>query len=138
MHKLIEYVCEELKDLEKKADKSGGLTSSEIEYADKLAHLKKNLLKGEELYDEMVDYSGNTRDDTAMSHRRDGGHRDGSYARGRGSRANRDTMGRYSSEYGYSRDAAEMASKLRDLMHDAPDESTRREIERLVEKVEQM
>ena len=137
MHKLIEYVCEELEELEKKADKGGKLSMSEVEYADKLAHLKKNLLKGEELYDEMVEgYSG----------RYDGGM---SYARGRTGNVRRDAMGRYSSRGysrdvrdgmrdGYSMDAHMMADKLRDLMADAPDETIRRNIERLVQKVEQM
>ncbi len=58
--------------------------------------------------------------------------------RGRGRNAKRDSMGRYSSERGYSSDAQEMADQLRDLMEDAPDESVRKDIERLLRKVEQM
>lgn len=154
MHKLIEYVCEELESLEKKAAK-GSMSAAEIEYADKLASLKKNLLKGDMLYDEMEmdgEYSGNM---GGMSYQRGGrgGNRGGnmggssyddgtSYARGdgrgRGRNAKRDSMGRYSSERGYSRDGQEMADQLRDLMEDAPDESVRRDIERLLRKVEQM
>lgn len=42
MHKLYEYVCDELKDLEKKADK-GNLSLQEVQYADTLAHLKRTL-----------------------------------------------------------------------------------------------
>lgn len=53
MHKLIDYVCDELEELEHKADK-GDLSAAEIQYADTLAHLKKNLLKSEE----MEGYSG--------------------------------------------------------------------------------
>ena len=126
MHKLIEYVCDELDELEKKADK-GNMSMSEIEYADKLAHLKKNLLKGEELYD---DYSGDYRHDGGMV-----------YARGRNVR--RDSMGRYSRrgysrDDGYSRTGDDMAHKLRELMEDAPDETTRHEIKRLVDKMERM
>lgn len=154
MHKLIEYVCEELESLEKKAAK-GSMSAAEIEYADKLASLKKNLLKGDMLYDEVMEdgeYSGNM---GGMSYQRGGrgGNRGGnmgggsyddgmSYARGdgrgRGRNARRDSMGRYSSERGYSRDGQEMADQLRDLMEDAPDESVRRDIERLLRKVEQM
>ncbi len=163
MHTLIEYVCEELESLEKKAAK-GSMSAAEIEYADKLASLKKNLLKGDMLYDEVMEdgeYSGNM---GGMSYQRggrggnrggnmvgssnrggsyDGGSYDGmSYARGdgrgRGRNAKRDSMGRYSSERGYSRDGQEMADQLRDLMEDAPDESVRRDIERLLRKVEQM
>lgn len=154
MHKLIEYVCEELESLEKKAAK-GSMSAAEIEYADKLASLKKNLLKGDMLYDEVMEdgeYSGNM---GGMSYQRGGrgGNRGGnmggssyddgmSYARGdgrgRGRNAKRDSMGRYSSERGCSRDGQEMANQLRDLMEDAPDESVRRDIERLLRKVEQM
>lgn len=150
MHKLIEYVCEELESLEKKAAK-GSMSAAEIEYADKLASLKKNLLKGDMLYDEVMEdgeYSGAMRPMSDMGGTYRGGsynrNRDGgmSYARGdgrgRGRNAKRDSMGRYSSERGYSRDGQEMADQLRDLMEDAPDESVRRDIERLLRKVEQM
>lgn len=131
MHKLIEYVCEELEGLEKKAAK-GSMTMSEIEYASKLADLKKNLLKGEKLYDEVME-------DGEYSERMmyDGGN---SYARGggRGRNARRDSMGRYSSERGYSRSADDMVEKLRNLAEDAPDEQARRDIEKLVRKMESM
>ena len=145
MHKLIEYACDKLDELEKKAEK-GNLSMAETEYAEVLSSLKKNLLKGDILYDEVMEmdgeYSGAMRPMSDMggsyrggSYRYDGGM---SYARGRGSRAKRDSMGRYSSERGYSRDGMEMADQLRDLMKDAPDESVRRDIERLLRKVEQM
>jgi hypothetical protein len=150
MHKLIEYVCEELESLEKKAAK-GSMSAAEIEYADKLASLKKNLLKGDMLYDEAMEdgeYSRAMRPMSDMGETYRGGsynrNRDGgmSYARGdgrgRGRNAKRDSMGRYSSERGYSQDGQEMANQLRDLMEDAPDESVRRDIERLLRKVEQM
>jgi hypothetical protein len=119
MHKLIEYVCDRLEELEKKADK-GGLSSSEIQYADTLAHLKKNLLKTEEMMGGDKEYS---------SRYYDGGM---SYAR------KRDSMGRYSrADYGdYSRASEDMVSRLHDLMRDAPDEETKREIKRLIEKME--
>jgi hypothetical protein len=136
MHKLINFVCDELEELEKKADK-GSLTASDVQYADTLAHLKKNLLKSEEMMEEFDE--GYSSDMRPMI---DGGayrYAPGSsYARGRGSRAKRDSMGRYSSERGYSRDDHAMADKLRDLMEDARDESTRRDIEKLLRKVEQM
>lgn len=149
MHKLIEYACEELEALEKKAAK-GSMSAAEIEYADKLANLKKNLLKGDMLYEEAGmdgEYSGNM---GGMSYQRGdrGGNRGGTYVdgmsyargdgRGRARNARRDSMGRYSSERGYSRDPQDMADQLRDLMEDAPDESVRKDIERLLRKVEQM
>lgn len=143
MHKLIDFVCDELEDIEQKASK-GELSISDVQYADTLAHLKKNLLKSEEMMEdfdegyssEMRPMGGTMR---GASYRYDGGM---SYARGdgrgRGSRAKRDSMGRYSSERGYSRDPQKMAEQLRDLMEDAPDETVRRDIERLLRKVEQM
>ena len=144
MHKLIEYICGELEDLERKSEKEG-LSMAEVQYGDTLAHFKKNLLKSEEMMEEFDEgYSSEMRpvDGTMRggsyrggSYRYDGGM---TYARGRGSRAKRDSMGRYSSERGYSMDGMEMADQLRDLMKDAPDESVRRDIERLLRKVEQM
>ena len=37
-----------------------------------------------------------------------------------------------------SRDASEMARKLREMMEEAPDEASKREIQRLADKMEQM
>lgn len=138
MHKLYEFICDELKELEKKAD--NGLSVSEIQLMDTLLHAKKNLLKAEEMEEES-EYSGAMRD--GMMYRdgmRGGSYRGtyrGSYARGRGRNARRDSMGRYSSE-GYSRAADDVVGRMRDLMQDAPDEQTRQEIQRLVSRMESM
>lgn len=43
MHKLLDIICDELDDLERKASESK-LTVQDIEYGDMLAHFKKNLL----------------------------------------------------------------------------------------------
>ena len=119
MHKLIDFACDELEQLEKKAEK-GGLSMSEIQYADTLAHMKKNLLKGEMLMEES-EYSGDYAND-GVSYRYDGR----SYARGRGANARRDSMGRYSSRC-YSRNySGDM------------DEETKHDIKRLVEKLDKM
>lgn len=139
MHKLIEYICDELEDLEKKVTKSGNLSASDVEYADKLASLKKNLLKGEKMYSEMEeysdDYSGNMEGSYARGGRsRRGTNQYGSYAMGRN--RNRDRMGRYSSEGGYSRAAEDMVMQLKNLMEEAPDEQTRMDIHRLIQNIE--
>ena len=42
-------------------------------------------------------------------------------------------MGRFT-----SRDASDMARKLREMMEEAPDEGTKREIKKLAEKMEEM
>ena len=51
--------------------------------------------------------------------------------------ARRDSMGRYSGERGYSRDGG-MVEELRDLMEEAPDERTKQEFQRFIEKIERM
>ena len=50
--------------------------------------------------------------------------------------ARRDNMGRYSGD-GYSRDGG-MVEELRELMQDAPDERTRQEFQRFIQKIENM
>jgi len=62
----------------------------------------------------------------------------GSYARGRGRNAKRDSMGRYSSERGYSRndEMQEMADSIRDMMVDLPQE-VQRDAQKFVQKLEQ-
>ena len=139
MHKLIDFVCDELEDIEQKAAK-GELSISDVQYADTLAHLKKNLLKSEEMMEEFDEgYSSEMRPmDGSMrggSYRYDGGM---SYARGRGRNAKRDSMGRYSSERGYSRDAADMTAELQEMMDDPKYAPVKHDIERLMRKVEQM
>ena len=155
MHKLIDYICDELEELERKADKEGKLSMAEIQYGDMLAHFKKNLLKGEEMYgdeensmaggsyamgDDRGGMNGRTRRGGRSmrggnSYRYEG---EGSYARGRGRNAKRDAMGRYSSRGGYSMAGDEMIDELRDLMQDAPDEQTRMEFQRFIQRIEQM
>lgn len=145
MHKLIEYVCDELKELEHKADKDGKLSAAEVQYMDVLAHAKKNLLTGEAMMEADGEYSNS---DGSYRYYRGGSYADGdgsyrgrSYARGRNN-ARRDSMGRYSgrgySRDGYSMDSDEMVSELRELMQDAPDDRTRQEFQRFIQKIESM
>ena len=118
MHKLYEYICDELGELEKKAE-HGKLSISDIELGDTLAHFGKNLDK----MMEEGEYSGRTMPRYYYG--------DGRSYRGE----RRDSMGRYSRR-GYSRDG--MADKLRDLMEDAPDDRSREEIRKLADKMESM
>ena len=128
MHKLIEYVCDELEELERKADKEDKLSMAEIQYADTLAHLKKNLLKAEEMedgeYSQMAD---------GRSFRRDGM----SMARGRRGGVRRDAMGRYSRGYSYEDDMHDMADTIRGMMADLP-EDVKHDAHNLVKKLEKM
>ena len=139
MHKLMEYVCDEMKELERKAEKDGKLSMAEMQYLDTLAHTKKNLLKADEMSEE--GYSGMMYPRYYGEDRMDGrSYRDGrsyaddrSYARGR----RRDSMGRYSRR-GYSMAADDMMDELHELMEKAPDEMTKREFKKFIDKIETM
>lgn len=162
MHKLMEYVCEELADLERKAAKEGKLSMAEIEYADKLAHIKKSILTADELWDDS-EYSdaggssyagggnGQSRRMGGSSYRRGGGSsrrggssygEDGStinggmsYARGRGRNARRDSMGRYSSDGEYSGADNDFRMELEELIEDAPNEHIKQKIRELMREM---
>lgn len=132
MHKLMEYVCTELEDLERKAEK-GKLSLSDIQYADTLAHMKKNLLKADEMTGE-GEYSNAYPYADGMgggmrSYRMDGGSY-GSYAGRRNAR--RDSMGRYSRNGGYSGD---FRAELEDLIEDAPNEHIKRKMRDLMQEM---
>lgn len=117
------------------------LTAGSLEVVDKLAHTIKNLCKIIEA-SEKEEYSSASREEYSRASSRDGGNRYSrdsmrSYARGRGSNANRDSMGRYSGDSGYSRNE-EMVSELYTLMDEAPDDKTRQEFQRFIQKIESM
>lgn len=140
MHKLMDYICDELKEMEKKADK-GELSKTDIQYMDTLAHAGKNLTKimdycgeGEySNYSRRSSYRGRSYDDGGSY----GSYRDeaqpfvrpdGSYNHEIYSERGRDSMGRYSRAGG-------LKHELYRLMDEAPDERTRKEIEKLAEKM---
>jgi hypothetical protein len=139
----MEYVCDEMEELERKAEKGGKLSMAEIQYLDTLAHTKKNLLKADEMTGEN-EYSEYGRSYARGENR--GGNRDGSYNRGfyddgdmsmaRGRRGNvrRDSMGRYSR----GGDTEMMVEELRNLMEDAQDNETKQEFRKFIQKIESM
>lgn len=137
LYELKEKLCDELKEYGGKEMSAGSL-----EVIDKLAHATKNIDKIIEAYEEQESgYSSRSYPDgmggSYRGYSREGYNTyRGSYARGRGSNAQRDSRGRYSSR-GYSRDDG-MVEELRGLMDDAPNDTIRRDIQRLVEKIEQM
>lgn len=148
MHKLMEYICDEMEELEKKAGKDGKLSMAEMQYLDTLAHTKKNLLKADEMWEESEYSEAMDGRGTSYARRsyergnmgRNGSYRsyedDGSMAMARGRRGNvkRDSMGRYSRAEG----AEMMVDELRELMQEAPDERTRMEFQKFIQKIEQM
>lgn len=89
-----------------------------------------NISEDEEGYSNHYPYYMGGSYDDGMN--RNGSYRGRSYAGRRNAR--RDSMGRYSGERGYSR--SDLSDKLRELMDEAPDERTRQEIQRMVEKLE--
>lgn len=136
----------------------GELTANTLEFVDTLAHAGKNIDKiierceaEEQGYSSRGSYAdgydGTTyyrmRSMPGVSYRggsygggsygRDGG----SFARGRGRNARRDSMGRYSSDGGYSREDG-LANELRELIERAPDEMTRQKYQRMLDEMESM
>lgn len=131
MHDLIslkEMLCDELAEYGKRDT----LTQNSLEMIDKLAHACKNICKIVEAYEEEeygMSSRGRSYDGGRSYYSRDSYDYDGGMSGRRGRARN----GRF-----VSRDGSEMAHKLREMMADAPDESVKREIQRLADKMEQM
>lgn len=143
LYELKEMLCKELEEYGRKGD----LDVGSLEIVDKLAHAVKNLGKIIEM-DEDGEYSmqgGNMGGGNSYRYGRYGrSMRGGSYARGRGRNARRDSRGRYSSEGsyegGYSRaedDMEDIVSEMRELMIDLPQEK-QQEVRRFIDKIERM
>lgn len=130
LYTLKEKLCDQLIDYEDKE-----LTSATLEVVDKLAHAIKNIDKIIDKYEE-TEYSNAYRMPYTGSYEWKGAG-NGSYARGRNAR--RDSMGRYSGDYydGYSRHG-DMIMELNELMADAPDERTRMEFQKFIQKMQMM
>lgn len=138
LYDLKDKLCQELEEYGDKELSAGSLST-----IDSLAHTIKNLDKIIEKYEE-DDYSGaydGSYDDGNMNRNMNGTSRRYSMrrysgargdGRGRGRNAKRDSMGRYSS------DGRMMAQELRELMEDAPNEHIKMEMQKLIQKVENM
>ena len=140
LYELKEKILAELKKYSAKQD----ISASGLETIDKLAHAAKNIDKIIMEAENGGEYSGHW------------GPMYYAEARGRGSNAQRDSMGRYSSEgnrggnymneggnysgryssRGYSRSSADMIDELRDMMEETQDPKLREDISRLVSKME--
>ena len=139
---LCETISRSISTANEKIRSAGGkLSTGDVDYIQKLTHSLKSIkaVMAMEEANEMDDgYSerGYSRGYDRGSYR--GSYGDGgSYAmgRGRGRYANRDSMGRYSSNDGYSR-GGDTVSELREIMRDLPDDQTRQEMQRLIQKME--
>jgi len=126
MEELREMLCEELDKITKK----GELSAGSLDVVDKLTHSIKSI----DTIIAMED-AGYSSDDYTL--------RGNSYARGRGSNARRDSMGRYSSDnysmrggrsgeigrnYSYDDEMNNLREQLEDMEHMAKDEESKRMI----------
>lgn len=123
MYELREMLCEELDKITKK----GELSAGSLDVVDKLTHSIKSI----DTILAMED-AGYSSDDYSM--------RGNSYARGRGSNARRDSMGRYSSDnysmrggrsgerYSYDDEMNNLREQLEDMERMAKDEESKRMI----------
>ena len=118
---LCEILSEKLAEKTRKI-KNNGMSDGDLETVDKLAHSLASVKKIMAFMEDEEGYSGYH--PYRESYR--GSYRGGSYKR--------DRMGRYSGERGYSRN--DLADKMRELMDEAPDDRTRQEMQRMVEKLE--
>lgn len=142
LYELCETITVELSECNEKIRRANGkLSGSDVEYLDELTHALKSIktviamIEAEDSgysrnQSERYYYDGNSMDGASNRSSYEGG----SYGRGRG--ANRDRMGRYT-ERGYSRaDANEdFKSELEELMSKAPDEQSRKKIEKLMNEM---
>lgn len=129
LEELCHTVGDKISEANDKIKMSGGeLSGGDTEYLDKLTHMLKSIKTTMAMIEAEGD--GYSRDNGGYS-----GHYYNSYPMGysRARNARRDSMGRYSR--GYSR-GDEMAEQVRDLMDKAPDEQTRRDFQRILDRME--
>ena len=144
LKEMKETIAREIAEANDRIRKSGGdLNAGDVEIIDKLTHSMKSLattvamLEAEEGYSENwgpYGYEGGQGGGYSGRERRNGySGNGGGYSReyrGRYSREGRNQYGRYSRDDG-------MMDHLRMMMDEAPDEQTRMEIKRLMDKMDQ-
>ena len=138
LRELCESVSRELVEVTDKIRTAGKMSSGDLDVVDKLTHTLKSIkaviamMEDEDAYSNrgwLDGLGGSYRYSRYGGSYRDSGYRGGT-SRGRGMNARRDSMGRYSGD-------GNMADELRELMQDAPNETIKRELQRVLEKVEQ-
>lgn len=146
---LKETIGHEIMEANQQIKKSGGdLNTADIDMIDKLAHSMKSLvgtcimLEGEEGYSNdymnMPYYGGGYSSRRGYSREGRENRNGGGYSGNYGSYSQREGRG-YSREgrnsYGYSR-TGDWSDQLRMMMDDAPDEGTRMEIKKLIDRMD--
>ena len=140
LHEICEIVSRAIAQANEKIRAAGGkLSTGDADYMDKLTHILKSVKGVIKMEEESEMDDGYSERMYSRGYDRGGSYRGsydgGSYGRGR-MNARRDSMGRYSSDDGYSR-GGNMADELRDMMSMAPDDQTRQEMQRLIQKLDQ-
>lgn len=142
LYDLCEVISDELEIANDKIKQAGGkLSAGDVDYIDKLTHALKSIKTTIAMTEAEDDYSnadGRMSYDGGMSYARNRDDGRNSYARnnrGRGSRAKRDSMGRYSSR-GYSRDGGGIKEMLEEAMEEAQTEREREAIRRAIKDLE--
>ncbi len=152
LYELCETISMELESCNEKIRQANGkLSPGDIDYLDKLTHTMKSLkavigmLEAQDsgysghFWDGRYYFDGGNSMDGSSNR---GSYGNGSYeggssnrgSYGRGRNANRDRMGRYA-ERGYSRADAEedFRTEIEELMNKAPDEQSRKKLEKLMQ-----
>ena len=81
MNVILDYICDEIDEIEQKIQKEGKLSMAEVEYLDKLEHIKKDRLTSEAMmdggYSNDGSYNGNGGSMTGGNYMRDNSGRRG-------------------------------------------------------------
>lgn len=121
MHRLCEFIDDELMDMEDLIKQGKKLSMSEVDYGDKLAHFKKCLLTNKAMEDNYSEARGGRTNRMGRSYE-GRSYDDMSMAR------NRDSMGRYSRD--------EFMDKLMMMRESAPNEKSRRAVDKMISELE--
>lgn len=151
LHELCETLSGELADINEKIRTAGGkMSAGDLEVVDKLTHSIKSIKAVMAMMEEEDGYSGyypwpyayadgqggGGGSNRGGSYRGGGSYAEGGSNRGRGgsyARGGRSRRG-YSGERGYSRN--DLVDRMREMMDEAPDERTRQEMMRMIDKME--
>lgn len=125
LHVLCETVMEAIHKANERIAQSGGqITRDDVTYIDGLTHALKSIKQSIAMIEDEDGYSGDAYRPVSRG-----------YSRGyRRYSMDRDPRDGHRGD-GYSRQGG-MADRLRDMMDDAPDEKTRAEIKRLLDRLE--
>ena len=126
MHKLYDLKEKLMRELEDYSE-NGKFSKDDVESIKYITSAIDHICNIMEDADES-EYSNRYEGDTGMMSRRAGM----SYARGRRGRVKRDSMGRYSTNDGYSYD---FKVDLEELMHDAPNERIKQKMRELMQEM---